>query len=402
MMEKHKSTRDSSQDYEYTLGLKYRQHYIDFKNRVKVKLGKYEKETNRIKQFKDRVKKKMAKEEEAAKNAGNRIKRKLLGVTLAVIATANPLMAGKSNFSIQGNHKDIQMKQADIEGYYKKNIEKGKSLYDKQIALIYEKDARKLGYEFNLLKNKETATFVNGLMPNGTWYQVGVGYDWPTNNQVTGKKGGRIRGFSLQLDFFDKNNAFYTGYLKLDHKDFNKGNKVSVEITPADKPFSNVDVKVTNRFGKEKIVDDPGYVLENSSLSMVNEKSLDVKIRNLTTGAKIELSMPYEGEGIFTKGIKGGKFTGLMTESYDRPRYMINLKPVEYVNMSHENVPARILINEQSLHFKDGDIAFKNYLIIYSKRLGMDNKMYYLQKYPLNRPVAYYDGIEFITGFKPK
>ncbi len=408
-MTKHKSASSNSQERKHALSLKYKQHYMDFRNRVKIKLEEYENETGRIRQFKERVKKRVAKGEEGAKKAGKVLKRKLLGVTLAVIATANPLMAGGSTFFVQGNHKDMQMKQADIAGYYKRDIAKGKELYDKQIALIYEKDAKELRYEFNLSKNKKTATFVNGLMPNGTWYQVGMGYDWPINNLAAGKISGQLKGFSLQLDFWDKNNTFYVGGLKLNHKDFNKGNRVSIEIIPTSKPFPNVDVRVTDRFGKERMIDDPGQVLENSLL-MVNKevdsksyaRSLDVKIENFTTGAKIVLSMPYEGKGNFIKGVKDGKFTGLMTESYSKPDYAFRLKPVEYVNMSHENVPARILINEQSLHFKAGNISFKNYLIIYSERLGEDNKMYYIRKYPLNRPVAYYDGVEFITGFTPK
>jgi hypothetical protein len=198
--------------------------------------------------------------------------------------------------------------------------------YDEQGAISFTDTFTSLAYNVTAIAQSDQngygpAYLVQGLTPNGFWYQVGLAYNWTYPNNRTGYN----PGFQFIYEVFAPNGSTVSGLLINNKANYGSiAKQFAGQIHSGDKVLLNL------------------YFLTNGTVRFY--------VKDWNTGASQVAYFSSEGATQFngTGGTDGnGFFTGIMTEWYhESPNYTAQYN-ITYQPYGHEQTSGRLLIDQK-------------------------------------------------------
>ncbi|MDA4121975.1 MAG: hypothetical protein OK456_02195 [Thaumarchaeota archaeon] len=234
--------------------------------------------------------------------------------------------------------------------------------YDEQAFEIFSQSFSSLAYNVTAIAQTDSngygpAYLLNGLTPQGYWYQVGVQFNWP---EESGSVWGFIPGFAMAYETFNPsgNSIFPAGG---GGGDGNFSGPVS----------SGDSILLSLSFSG-------GDVIMNA--------------HDWNTGATAQEAFSAEGSTDFKGGGQSGFFTGLMTEWYHATETFSNEGEVTYTD-STSTLSSAILLADEWVP-PSGPTVFDTS----SSTLSFTSDPTQLQDFSTNGLTMYADAQQFITG----
>lgn len=236
--------------------------------------------------------------------------------------------------------------------------------FDEQILMTFTQNLDSITY--NVTANSQMDTYyygpaylVNGLSNTGYWYQVGLAYDWPSQN------GGYTYGFNFAYEVFDTNGhsifPLGQGGLMSFNGTVHNGDPVCLGLS-----FSNGNVTMSATDWLTNAYASQTYFGEDASYF---------------TGLP---SAPYNGNGYFS---------GPMTEWYHVNPYSGNEAQVTYVENSTALGKAWLFMEEWEPSNPNWGGAWQNYTL---ETLSQNQLTEY--SFGVTGPSEWADATEFVSG----
>ncbi len=234
--------------------------------------------------------------------------------------------------------------------------------YDEQAFEVFSQSFSSLAYNVTAIAQTDSngygpAYLLNGLTPQGYWYQVGVQFNWPDES---GSVWGYTPGFEMAYETFNPSgdSIFPSGG---GGGDGNFSGPVS----------SGDSILLSLYFSGGDVV---------------------MYAHDWNTGATAQQALSAEGSTDFKGGGQNGFFTGLMTEWYHASETLSNEGEVTYTD-STSTLSSAILLADEWVP-PGGPTVFDSS----SSALSFTNDPTQLQEFSTNGLTIYADAHQFITG----